>query len=300
MKGDRVEVEVKSGSGVRAIARQLQGVGVPLQEDFLVALARYARRDAVFKAGFYEVRASDSPLTILDKIIRGDFIQSEVRFVEGWTFQQMRKVLDEHPDVRKETSRMSEAQLLKAVGATEPHPEGLFFPDTYVFAKGSSDIVILRQAYQAMRKHLNAAWTERASNSPVGSPYQALVLASIIEKETGRKEDRSMVGAVFNNRLRIGMRLQADPTVIYGLGERFDGNLRKRDLQADTPYNTYTRTGLPPTPIAMPGLPSLKAALQPAQSEVLYFVARGDGSSQFSRTLEEHNQAVARYQRGGG
>jgi UPF0755 protein len=178
--------------------------------------------------------------------------------------------------------------------------EGLFFPDTYRFAKGTSDLKLWRRAHKVMQTHLQEAWSNRASNVPLKSTYDVLVMASIIEKETGRNEDRGLVSAVFNNRMRIGMRLQADPTVIYGIGPKFDGNIRRRDLQHDTPYNTYTRVGLPPTPIAMPSLASIRAAVQPAQSDVLYFVANRDGSSQFSKTLDEHNQAVARFLRQGG
>lgn len=297
---ERIEVEIKPGSSVRSVARQLSADGVRLNEHLFGFMARLLRKGGTVKPGFYEIRNQMSPMQILDKMIRGDFIQSEVRFVEGTTFRQMRKLIEEHPDLRKETVGLAEPAVLKLLGANEPHAEGLFFPDTYVFPKGSTDTLVLRQSYQAMRKHLNAAWEARTPASPLKSAYQALVLASIIEKETGRKDDRPLIGAVFNNRLRVGMRLQADPTVIYGMGERFDGNIRKRDLSEDTPYNTYTRSGLPPTPIAMPGLAALRAAVQPAESGALYFVARGDGSSEFSRTLEEHNRAVSRYQRGGG
>lgn len=300
LAAERIEVEIKPGSSVRSIARQLSAGGVRVNEHLFGVMARVLRKDATVKPGFYDIRNQMSPLQILDKMIRGEFVQSEVRFIEGVTFRQMRKVIEDHPDLRKETVGLSEAAVLKLVGASESNAEGLFFPDTYVFAKGSTDTAVLRQSYQAMRRHLNATWEARTPATSLKSPYQALVLASIIEKETGRKDDRPLIGAVFNNRLRIGMRLQADPTVIYGIGERFDGNIRKRDLQEDTPYNTYTRSGLPPTPIAMPGLAALRAAVQPAESGALYFVARGDGSSEFSRTLDEHNRAVSRYQRGGG
>lgn len=300
LKAERIEVEIKPGSSIRSVARQLSAGGVRVNEHLFGFMARALRKDSTVKPGFYDIANTMSPLQILDKMIRGEFVQGEVRFIEGTTFRQMRKLLEQHPDLRKETIGLAEPALLKLIGAAESSGEGLFFPDTYVFPKGSTDTMVLRQAYQAMRKHLGAAWETRSTGSPLRSPYQALVLASIIEKETGRKDDRPLIGAVFNNRLRIGMRLQADPTVIYGLGERFDGNIRKRDLQEDTPYNTYTRSGLPPTPIAMPGLAALRAAVQPAESGALYFVARGDGSSEFSRTLEEHNRAVTRYQRGGG
>ncbi len=193
---------------------------------------------------------------------------------------------------------MSDADLMKAIGAAEPSPEGLFFPDTYLFARGSSDIELYRHAYRAMQKRLNEAWNARAPDLPYKTPYEALVMASIVEKETGQAVERPMIAAVFVNRLRKNMMLQTDPTVIYGVGESFDGNLRKKDLQTDTPYNTYTRTGLPPTPIALPGIASLAAATTPAPSDALYFVARGDGSSHFSNSLPDHNRAVDKYQRG--
>lgn len=293
-------VEIAAGSSVRVVAKQLRAKGVAVDEDLFILLTRWHSPAAKLKAGVYEFHADDTPTTIVEKMLRGDSMQSEIRFVEGWTFRQYRRVIDEHPDVRHDTSGLADAELLAKIGATESHPEGLFFPDTYRFSKGTSDLKVLRRAHQAMQTHLQAAWNNRAANVPLKSPYDVLVMASIIEKETGRSEDRGLVSAVFNNRMRIGMRLQADPTVIYGIGPKFDGNIRRRDLQHDTPYNTYTRVGLPPTPIAMPSLASIRAAVQPAQSDVLYFVANRDGSSQFSKTLDEHNQAVARFLRQGG
>lgn len=194
----------------------------------------------------------------------------------------------------------TDQQILKSIGAEETHPEGLFFPDTYYFSNGMSDLEILKRAYHAMRTKLNEAWTQREPGLPYKSPYEALIMASIIEKETGRAEERKIIAGVFVNRLRIGMRLQTDPTVIYGMGERFDGNIRRKDLQEDTAYNTYTRSGLPPTPIAMPGMASIEAALHPAKTQALYFVGKGDGSHVFSNTLAEHNRAVAKYQLKGG
>ena len=256
--------------------------------------------DAQIKAGSYEIRTGITPLELLRKLTRGDVTQAEILFVEGWTFRQLREKLDAHPDVRHELRGLPEAELLKRIGANEALAEGLFFPDTYLFAKNSSDTEIMARAYRAMKRHIDREWQQRASNLPYRTPYEALVMASIVEKETGRAADRPMIASVFVNRLRVNMLLQTDPTVIYGLGDRFDGNIRKRDLLTDTPHNTYTRPGLPPGPIANPGLASLRAALNPASSDALYFVARGDGTSQFSRTLEEHNQAVVRYQLKGG
>jgi UPF0755 protein len=262
-------------------------------------MARLLGETKNIKAGSYEVSEPVTPYRLLQKIVQGEVTQATVKFVEGWTFRQIRATLDEHPEVAHFTRRLTDEEVLQRLGIEEASPEGLFFPDTYHFARGNSDLRVLRRAYRLMRAHLDAQWTARAPKLPLATPYEALILASIVEKETGREEDRPLVAAVFVNRLRKGMLLQADPTVIYGLGESFDGNLRKRDLLADTPFNTYTRTGLPPTPIAMPGLASLTAALNPPASDALYFVSRGDGSSQFSRTLGEHERAVTKYQRTG-
>lgn len=262
-------------------------------------VARIVAKPTDIKAGSYELRAGATPLDLLGKLVRGEFAVADVKLIDGWTFRQVRAALDAHARIRHDTTGLSDAEVLKRLELPIAHPEGWFFPDTYVFSRGTSDLEILRQAYRAMEKRLGAAWAERQPDVPLGSAYDALILASIVEKETGRPEDRPLVAAVLTNRLRVGMRLQTDPTVIYGLGAGFDGNLRKRDLTADTPYNTYTREGLPPTPISMPGLASIEATLRPASSSALYFVARGDGSSEFSRTLEDHNRAVTKYQRGG-
>jgi len=236
---------------------------------------------------------------VIDRLRRGETLKERLTIVEGWTFREMRAALAAHPLLKRDSEKLSDAQLLAAVGSTEPHPEGLFAPDTYVFDAGTSDLDILRQAHRAQQARLARAWEERAADLPLKLPYEALILASIIEKETGQSADRARIAGVFINRLRIGMLLQTDPTVIYGLGEKFDGNLRKRDLTTDTPYNTYTRGGLPPTPIALPGQASIEAALKPEKTRSLYFVARGDGTSQFSDSLDEHNRAVARFQLGG-
>jgi UPF0755 protein len=219
--------------------------------------------------------------------------------IEGWTFRQMRRAIAAHPDLAQDTAGLADGELLRRIGAIEPHPEGLFMPSTYRFAPGASDLDIYRQAYRLLKRTLEESWAARSAGVPLSSPYEALVLASIVEKETGRDADRGRVAAVFVNRLRLGMMLQSDPTTIYGMGDRFDGNLRRADLRADTPYNTYTRNGLPPTPIALPGKASLAAALNPENSPALYFVARGDGSSEFSTDLAAHNRAVERYQRAG-
>jgi UPF0755 protein len=220
-----------------------------------------------------------------------------VTIIEGWTFRQMRQALNAGARLRHDTQGWTDQALLEAIGANEAHPEGLFFPDTYYFDVGSSDLQVYKRAYHAMQKTLGRAWEARSTSAPYADAYQALVMASIIEKETGVPDERPQIAAVFVNRLRIGMRLQTDPTVIYGLGADFDGNLRKQDLLADTPYNTYTRAGLPPTPIALPSEAAIQAALNPDSSRALYFVAKGGGRHQFSNTLEEHNRAVNRFQR---
>jgi UPF0755 protein len=254
-------------------------------------------RASKIKAGSYEIEEGITALALLDKLTRGDVTMSEIVLVEGKTFRQLRTAINEHPDLAHDSAKMTDMQIQTRLGAKEPHPEGLFFPDTYLFSKGSSDFDVLRRAYRAMQPKLATVWERRESTLPLNTPYELLILASIVEKETGVPADRPQIAAVFANRLRRGMLLQTDPTVIYGLGEKFDGNLRKIDLLTDTPWNTYTRPGLPPTPIAIPGLASLQAAAKPPPSDMLYFVARGDGSSEFSATLDEHNTAVAKYQK---
>lgn len=295
--GAPVRVSVESGTGIRQLARELQRQGLISRPRVFVWLARLDGSAGQLRAGVYEVRPGMSANDLLGAISRGEAIQEQVRFIEGWTFRQFRSALDTHPGIRHDTKDLSETALLERVGAIEKRAEGLFFPDSYRFAPGTSDLVVLRQAYARMRKVLETAWSARATDSPLLSAYDALILASIIEKETGRAEDRPLIGSVFNNRLRIGMRLQSDPTVIYGMGSAFDGNLRRIHLDTDSPYNTYTRAGLPPTPIAAPGAASVEAALSPAESRALYFVARGDGTSQFSLNLADHNRAVARFQK---
>lgn len=294
-----IEFHIASGSGLRSVARQIGDAGAPVHPWIFIALGKLLRAETSVKAGSYEIESGITPLLLMKMLTRGDVTQTEIAFIEGWTFRQMRERLDAHPEIQHDTKALSETEILQRIGASESRAEGLFFPDTYLFSKRSSDLELLARAYRGMQRHLAREWATKAAGLPYRDPYQALIMASIVEKETGREADRPLVAAVFTNRLRQGMLLQTDPTVIYGVGEKFDGNLRKRDLLTDTPYNTYTRGGLPPTPIAMPGLASLQATLHPADTQALYFVARGDGSSQFSRTLDEHNQAVTRYQRGG-
>jgi UPF0755 protein len=295
-----VDFDIRPGLGLKGAAQAMAtaGVGVPPWQFAL--LGRLAGRDRTIKAGAYEVGAGVTAWQLLEKLTAGDVTQAEIVIVEGKTFREMRARIDAHADLRHDTAGLSDQEILRRIGATALHPEGRFFPDTYLFVRQSSDLAIYRRAYQAMERRLASAWENRAPAVPYRSIDEAVIMASIVEKETGIDADRGKVASVFVNRLRKGMLLQTDPTVIYGLGEKFDGNLRKIDLQTDTPYNTYTRGGLPPTPIALPGMASLLATLTPPATDYYYFVARGDGSSHFSRTLEEHNRAVNRYQRGRG
>lgn len=295
LQASPLDFTVKAGSTLRSASRQIEEAGVAMPAWQFTLLGRALGKAAEIKAGSYQLAEGVTPLKLLEKLTRGDVTQAEIVLLEGWTFRQMRAALDAHAHVRHDTAGLTERQIMEKLGV-EGAAEGRFFPDTYLFAKGSSDLEVLKRSYRQMEKLLLTEWGRRQANLPYASPYEALIMASIVEKETGQSQDRAQIASVFINRLKKGMLLQTDPTVIYGLGERFDGNLRKRDLQADGPYNTYTRTGLPPTPIAMPGLASIQATLHPARTDAYYFVARGDGSSQFSRTLEEHNRAVAKYQ----
>ncbi len=290
-----IDFTVMAGSTLRSASRQIEDAGVSIPAWQFTLLGRILGKAAEIKAGSYEVVQGITPMKLLEKLTRGDVTQAEVVLLEGWTFRQMRAALDAHAHVRHDTAGLTELQIMEKLGIDGP-AEGRFFPDTYLFAKGSGDLDILKRSYRQMEKVFLAEWAAREANLPYRTPYEALIMASIVEKETGQSRDRAQIASVFLNRLQKGMLLQTDPTIIYGLGEKFDGNLRKRDLLTDGPYNTYTRPGLPPTPIAMPGQASIQAALRPARTEMLYFVARGDGSSQFSRTLEEHNRAVAKYQ----
>ncbi len=294
-----VELSVEPGANPAEVARAWVAAGVQTDARWLYQWFKWSGQAKQIRAGSYEVHAGVTPRELLDKMVRGDQILEQLRLIEGWNWRQVRAALAAAPSLKPRTASMSDAQLMAALGEPGVAPEGRFFPDTYAYSRGVSDLTVLKRARDAMKKRLAAAWDKRAANLPLKSADEALILASIVEKETGTPADRSRVAAVFVNRLRLGMPLQTDPTVIYGLGEAFDGNLRKRDLLADTPFNTYTRGGLPPTPIAMPGAASLAAALNPAPVKALYFVARGDGSSEFSDDLAAHNRAVNKYQRGG-
>jgi UPF0755 protein len=290
---------VQPGSSMRAVSRQLYQQGVLPDGFSLRLLARLTGTSGKIKAGEYRFEPGMSQREILTAMVDGDQVRYSVLLVEGTTFADFLQTLARHEKLEHTLEDMSPEQIMDRLSYGNQHPEGRFFPDTYTFSAGTKDLDVLRQAYKKMEYELQREWGHRDTDLPYKNSYEALIMASIIEKETGRPEDRERIAAVFVNRLRRNMKLQTDPTVIYGLGSRFDGNLRKRDLQQDTPYNTYTRRGLPPTPISSPGLESLRAALHPAQTNDLYFVARGDGSSEFSETYREHNNAVRKYQLGG-
>ena len=285
------------GSSLTSAARQMRQAGLLSNDGVFVWLARMLRKSTSIKAGNYQLENPVTPLELINIITKGQVMQEKLVIIEGWTFSQLHMALNDNPAILHDTAELSKTEILQRLNVPEEHPEGLFFPDTYYYINGTSDLALLKRAYQTMQTHLQKSWEGRAADLPLKSPYEALILASIVEKETGQVADRSMISAVFINRLRKGMMLQTDPTVIYGVGQKFDGNLRTRDLLTDTPYNTYIRNGLPPTPIALPGLASLHATLHPEPSNALYFVSRGDGSSEFSETLTQHNRAVNRYQK---
>ena len=298
LSADTVDLSIEPGTAPRGVAQATADAGVSVNPALLYWWFRLSGDARQIRAGSYELERGVTPRSLLRKLVRGEEALRSVTLVEGWNWRQVREALAKAEQLKPDSQSLSDEVIMSQLGRPNLAPEGRFFPDTYTYAKGSSDLAVLRRALRAMDKKLDAAWAQRAPDVPVKTPTEALILASIVEKETGKSADRSMVAGVFANRLRIGMMLQTDPTVIYGLGEAFDGNLRRRHLQSDTPWNTYTRTGLPPTPIAMPGKASLLAAVQPAQTKALYFVARGDGTSQFSATLDEHNRAVNKFQRG--
>jgi UPF0755 protein len=292
-------LDVPAGSSLKGIARDLAGEGVLKHPAVLTAWARHTGDAAKIRAGEYELTTDTTAQGLIDLLVRGQAVLHSLTFVEGWTFTQMQAALDAHPALERTGIGSDAERLMTELGMPAMAPEGWFLPETYRFSRGTRDLVILRQAFEAMQEALEQTWNNRDDDLPLESPYEALILASIVERETGLDAERAKVAGVFVRRLRKGMRLQTDPTVIYGLGEDFDGDLKRADLRRDTPWNTYTRAGLPPTPIAMPGLASLEAAVKPAEGTALYFVAtgKGDGSHQFSDTLEEHNRAVAAYLR---
>jgi UPF0755 protein len=294
-----VELSIEPGMTPREVAAAWAKAGVRVPPRLLYEWFRWSGRAKRIRAGSYEVEQGITPIQLLDTMVQGDEALEKVRFTEGWTVRQLRAELARAPHLKPASAGMSDAQLMQALGAPGVQAEGRFFPDTYVYSRGVSDLTVLKRALQLQQQRLDAAWAQRQPDLPLKSPDEMLIVASIVEKETGLPADRRKVAAVFVNRLRIGMPLQTDPSVIYGLGEAFDGNLKKIHLQTDGPYNTYTRGGLPPTPIALPGDASLRAVAQPESIKALYFVARGDGSSVFSDSLADHNRAVNQYQRGG-
>ena len=300
LAADEVDFSVPRGANLRQAMQALATAGIDVEPEIMYWAARAGSQGRHVVAGSYVATRGETRWQLVDKMWRGDVARVQVRLIEGWNFRQMRAAIEGNTLLRGDTRELDDKALLAKIGATESHPEGLFFPDTYVVDRHSSALEVFRAAYRAMQREVEQTWQQRADDTPLKSPYEALTLASIIEKETGRAEERGLVASVFANRLRIGMRLQTDPTVIYGYGEEFEGRLRRRHLDTDHPYNTYTRAGLPPTPIAMPGRAALLAAVKPADSKYLYFVARGDGTSEFSTDLAAHNRAVDRYQRGKG
>jgi len=295
MDAPRVDYIVDAGSSPRSIAHTMNQAGIRVNDDAFVALARVTGLDKRLQAGAYEAEQGDTPRRLLERMASGDMTQARLTLVEGWTYSRIRQALRDAPAVRQTLEGVSDEALLERLGAKADSPEGLFYPDTYVFVPGTSDFDILRRAFHMQQMVLDELWSERASHLPFSSPYEALVLASIVEKETGHSMDRGKVAGVFVNRLKLGMPLQTDPTVIYGMGDAYSGRIRKKDLMTDTPWNTYTRNGLPPTPIAAPGRASLLAVLHPDEHGYLYFVSRGDGTSEFSTNLAAHNRAVAKY-----
>ena len=293
-----LDLSIEPGTSPKAIAQAVADAGAQTSPTLLYAWFRLSGQSRQMRAGSYEIAPGTSPQRLLSLLVRGEESLRAVTIVEGWNWRQVRQALAKAESLQADSRTLSDEAVMAKLGRPGVAPEGRFYPDTYSYAKGASDLAVLQRAMKAMDKHLQQAWEARQPGAALQSPEQALILASIVEKETGKAQDRAQISGVFNNRLRIGMRLQTDPTVIYGLGEAFDGNLRRVHLTTDTPWNTYTRAGLPPTPIAMPGKAALLAAVQPAKTAAIYFVAKGDGTSHFSATLDEHNRAVNRYQRG--
>lgn len=291
-----LEFKVERGAHVRRVAEQLAALGLVDEPRYFQLLIRLHPELQAIKSGSYQLEAGLTPLQLLRQLVEGKVMELPISFIEGWTFKQVRAALQSAPRLTQTLANLSDAEIMAKLGRPGLHPEGRFFPDTYRYPVDDSDEAVLKRAMTAMQQQLAKAWAGRAADLPYKSPDEALTMASIVEKETGVPEERPAIAGVFVRRLQKGMRLETDPTVIYGMGERYDGNIRKSDLQQPTPYNTYQIFGLPPTPIAMPGAAALQAALHPAAGEALFFVARGDGSHQFSATLSEHNAAVRRYQ----
>ena len=287
---------IRSGSNIKSISQDLAREKIIDDPWLFILLAKLRGMETRVRAGEYHLEPGLTADELLEKFTQGNAIQYKLTIIEGWSFRQMLAAIAADPIIESTLQGKSDAEIMALLGQPGQHPEGLFFPDTYRFPKGTSDLDFLRRAYQVMQKHLEREWDQRVPGLPLKSSYEALILASIIEKETGAGFERPLIAGVFIERLKRKMRLQTDPTIIYGLGPDFDGDIRYRDLRKDTPYNTYLHSGLTPTPIALPGLDSIHAALHPATTNALYFVSKGDGTHQFSATLEEHNAGVSRYQ----
>lgn len=299
LTGDTQTFTIEPGSNLRTIAQRLSLEKIIDDPWLFILMARIKGQENSIRAGEYELKAGQTTSELLDVFARGLSIQYSFTIIEGWTFKQLLSELSKDSVIRSTLKGKSNDEIIDILGIVENHPEGLFFPDTYRFPKDTTDVSFLGRAYRLMKSHLEREWQNRAEGLPIKTPYEALILASIVEKETGAAFERPLIAGVFTQRLRKGMRLQTDPTVIYGMGDSYQGDIRFRDLKEDTPYNTYTRKGLTPTPIALPGLDAIKAVLNPEKTEALYFVSRGDGTHQFSKTLKEHNEAVRRYQLNG-
>ena len=289
-------ITIEQGSSFRKLARSLDNKGIISQFRTFVVLAQLRGDTRNIHMGEYKLRKNMSQNEVLSLFVSGRVITYPLTLLEGWNFSQFREILTKSNKLKQTLTNMSDKEIMTKLGRGDLYPEGYFYPDTYFYSAGSTDFTILKSAFQKMQSRLDQQWQTRENGLPYKSKYEALIMASIVEKETGQAIERPVIAGVFINRLRIGMRLQTDPTVIYGMGENFKGNIRKKDLRKDTPYNTYTRSGLPPTPIAMPGDDAIYAALHPAKTDALFFVSRGDGSHVFSKTLKEHNKAVRKFQ----
>lgn len=298
MQQESVEFLIKPGNSIRQVAQKLSDAGYIEDPIMFIALARVEGKETLTKAGEYLIKSSHTPADLIDLFARGNSILYSFTIIEGWTFNQLFQAIQKDA-ILENTLKYDIPQIMAQISFADENPEGFFLPDTYHFPRGTTDLDFLKRAYNTMQQKLAEEWARRDNDLPLKTPYEALILASIIEKETAVAFERPLIAAAFIQRLKKGMRLQTDPTIIYGLGESYDGNIRYSDLKKDTPYNTYLHKGLTPTPIALPGIDAIRAALHPADSDALYFVSRGDGTHQFSRTLEEHNEAVSKYQLNG-
>ncbi len=299
ISSDQQTFTIESGSNIKLIAHRLSHDKIINDPWLFILMTRIKGVETQIRAGEFRLEFGQTTAELLDTFIKGRSIQYSFTIIEGWTFRQMITGIGNQSVIVNTLKGKTNDEVMAALGYEGQHPEGLFFPDTYRFPKNTTDVDFLRRAYQLMQKHLKREWGNRESNLPIKTSYEALILASIVEKETGDASERPLIAGVFTQRLRINMRLQTDPTVIYGMGDNFDGDIRFRDLKRDTPYNTYLHKGLTPTPIALPGLDAIKAVLHPTNTKALFFVSKGDGTHKFSETLKEHNQAVIKYQLNG-